>query len=146
MKQRRRIKVMFVCIGNACRSPMAEAIARQDAGDLLEVSSAGLFPLGCVPHMTQKTLQRNGYSVEGLDSKFIDKDSLAMADLVINLSGYDNNDIAFGRAARIEKWPVDDPYGEDEAIYQNILEEIQRRIKDLVVRLRRRQFQAQVDS
>ena len=41
MTEKRKVRVLFVCIGNACRSPMAEAIARQDADELLEVQSAG---------------------------------------------------------------------------------------------------------
>jgi arsenate reductase (thioredoxin) len=127
--------VLFVCIGNACRSPMAEAIARQDAGDLLEVSSAGLFPLGVVPNMTLETLQRNGYSIEGLESKPILKDSLLNVDLVINLSGH-TKAAALSASTRLEDWPVSDPYGEDQAVYQTILEEIQRRVNDLAVRLR----------
>lgn len=116
---------------------MAEAIARRDAGDFLEVSSAGLFPLGCVAGMTLKTLERNGYSAECLESKLIDKALLAKADLVINLSGYENNDVALRDAARIEEWPVTDPYGEDESVYQKTLEEISGRIKDLIIRLQK---------
>jgi arsenate reductase (thioredoxin) len=135
MKQREKVKVLFVCIGNACRSPMAEAIARQDAGDFIEASSAGLFPLGVVPLMTIETLRRNGYSSVGLESKAILKGALLNADLVINLSGH-TKAAALSASARVEDWRVPDPYGEDEAVYQTILEEIQRRIKDLVRRLR----------
>ncbi len=137
MNEKKKVRVLFVCIGNACRSPIAEAIARRDAGDFLEASSAGLFPLGCVPGMTQKTLERNGYSAECLESKLIDKALLAKADLVVNLSGYENNDVALRDAARIEEWPVRDPYGEDESVYQKTLEEIRGRIKDLVIRLQK---------
>lgn len=114
---------------------MAEAIARQDAGDLLEVSSAGLFPLGVVPAMTIETLKRNGYSTVGLESKAILKDALLNADLVINLSGH-TKAAALSASSKIEDWRVSDPYGEDEAVYQTILEEIQLRINDLVTRLR----------
>ena len=37
-----RTKVLFLCIGNACRSQMAEAIAKHVAKDVIEASSAGL--------------------------------------------------------------------------------------------------------
>ena len=39
-------RVLFVCYGNACRSVMAEALARHYWGDKLEVASAGLHSLG----------------------------------------------------------------------------------------------------
>lgn len=118
---------------------MAEAILRQDAGDQIEVSSAGLFPLGFVPEMTLETLKRNGYSTEGLRSKPIDNILLSKMDLVLNLSGYDNNDVALRGAARIEEWPVADPFGEDGAVYQKTLEEIQGLVRDLLARLQKAQ-------
>ena len=117
---------------------MAEAIARREAGEILEISSAGLFPMGYVPEMTLQTLARNGYSTERLASKPIRREDLLETDLVINLSGHTRVS-AFVDAPRIEDWPVADPYGEDAAIYQTILEEIERRVKDLSARLRRTQ-------
>lgn len=41
--KRMKEKVLFVCTGNTCRSPMAEAILNHLAGDQAEVKSAGLF-------------------------------------------------------------------------------------------------------
>src|SRR5690554_3726419 len=37
-------KVAFVCVGNSCRSQMAEGFGRQLGGDLIEVYSAGTDP------------------------------------------------------------------------------------------------------
>ena len=37
-------KVLFVCIGNSCRSQMAEAFARVYGSDILVAASAGLAP------------------------------------------------------------------------------------------------------
>ena len=38
------MKIMFVCTGNTCRSPMAEVIFKSIKSDI-EVSSAGIFAL-----------------------------------------------------------------------------------------------------
>jgi len=35
-------KILFVCTGNTCRSPLAEGMARAMFGDLVQVSSAGI--------------------------------------------------------------------------------------------------------
>src|SRR6267143_1086356 len=61
MSTYRRKRVLFICIGNACRSPMAEAIAGVDAPDTIDAFSAGLAPIGFVAEMTKRTLRRNGY-------------------------------------------------------------------------------------
>jgi protein-tyrosine-phosphatase len=131
----KKLRVLFVCIGNACRSPMAEAIAKREAADVLEASSAGLYPLGEIPDETQETLSRNGYSASGLSSKPITNKTWNEADLVINLSGR-IRDIAFDDPAKVEDWDVADPYGANPAFYQTILEQLQQRIRLLADRLR----------
>ena len=131
----KKLRVLFVCIGNACRSPMAEAIAKREAADVLEASSAGLYPLGEIPDETQETLSRNGYSALGLSSKPITNKTWNEADLVINLSGR-IRDIAFDDPAKVEDWDVADPYGANPAFYQTILEQLQQRIRLLADRLR----------
>ena len=52
-----RTKVLFLCIGNACRSQMAEAIARHSASDVIEATSAGLVPFGEIPSTTLEVLR-----------------------------------------------------------------------------------------
>ena len=137
-----RVRVLFICIGNACRSPMAEAIARRDASDILEPSSAGLYPLGRLPELTTDTLVKNGYLVNGLSSKGITRDAVRSADILINLSGMSLDRLFAAGSSQlrahqqIENWEVPDPYGEDAATYQTILEELQQRIGKLAGRLR----------
>jgi len=132
------MRVLFVCIGNACRSPMGEAIARKDAGDVIEASSAGLYPMGMIPEMTQTTLERNGYSADGLRSKGLREIAAEDVDQVVNLSGYERAQ-ALEKFVHVENWEVSDPYGADEATYQRILEEIRGRVKELAQRLRAEQ-------
>ena len=137
------VRVLFICIGNACRSPMAEAVARRDASDVIEASSAGLYPLGRLPELTVETLETNKYSVEGLSSKCISREAVQRANLIVNLSGTPIEHLFSSGPSRlrdgqlIENWEVSDPYGEDPAIYQRILEELEQRIQGLASRLRK---------
>jgi arsenate reductase (thioredoxin) len=134
-----RVRVLFVCIGNSCRSPMAESIALRDAADLIDTASAGLSPLGIVQKLTLQTLQANGYPTDGLYSKPILNDAWSDADLVINMSGCPR-ERAFARGdwQKVEDWNVEDPYGSDPAVYQRIFEDIRTRIDALAARLRER--------
>ncbi len=134
--KRGRTKVLFVCLGNACRSPMAEAIAFGVAADVIEPSSAGLTPLGRVEPMTTETLVRNGYPAAGLESKAIHFEALRAADIIVNMSGRPR-EIAFDDPARVEDWLVEDPYGADAELYQRIFEDIERRVAKLADRLRK---------
>jgi TonB family protein len=130
-----RKRVLFICIGNACRSPMAEAIARVDAFDTIDAFSAGLAPIGFVPEMTKQTLTRNGYSVEGLESKRVWPNVLQRVDLIINMSGRPW-ELPFDEHSEVEDWDIEDPHGEDPDTYQRVFEEIRLRVAKLAQKCR----------
>jgi len=134
-----KLRVLFVCIGNSCRSPMAESIALRDAAEDFASTSAGLSPLGVVQKLTLETLTKNGYPTEALYSKPIRNDEWGAADLVINMSGY-HKERTFPRCVwhKVQDWDVDDPYGSDPECYQKVFEDIRTRIEVLTARLRTR--------
>jgi len=66
------LKVLFVCLGNICRSPAAEAVLRSMAAarcmQVTSIESAGTgdWHAGEVPdHRTRSVAERRGYSLEG---------------------------------------------------------------------------------
>jgi len=61
-------RILFLCIGNSCRSQMAEALLRHHAGDQFEAYSAGLEPKGIHP-FAEKVMQEVGVSLAGQYSK-----------------------------------------------------------------------------
>ena len=114
---------------------MAEAIARHIASDILEVSSAGLTPLGQVESQTKQTLTKNGYPANNLESKPLVAEEFEAADIVINMSGRPSISI-FNDASKVEDWVVQDPYGEGTETYQKVFEDIEQRVVQLVGRNR----------
>jgi len=131
-----RTRVLFLCLGNACRSPMAEAIARHSAADVIDASSAGLIPLGEIMPLTIRALAERGISVEGQSSKALHTMPLAEIDLIINMTGRSGS-LIFKRAKPpVEDWDVGDPYGAHISIYREIRDEIEARVEDLARRLR----------
>jgi len=115
---------------------MAEAVARQDASDVIQPGSAGLAPLGHIEPMTIYTLACNGYSYKGLTSKAITEEAWGSAELVVNMSGSPSN-LVFPDCLKVEDWQVQDPYGADEPFYQKILDDIAGRVNALADRLRK---------
>lgn len=134
-----RIRVLFVCVGNACRSPMAEAVARYDAADVVEASSAGLYPLGYIAELTKQTLMKNGYSANGLTSDRITRETIDKADVIINMTGTPHEPV-FGGKKNVEDWLVEDPYGEDPETYQRVFEGVRRRVNQLAMSLREKRL------
>jgi arsenate reductase (thioredoxin) len=129
-------RVLFVCLGNSCRSPMAEALARHLAPDVMEPSSAGLMALGYVAPPTHAVLQESGVSSEGLVSKPLRLVDLGAIDLIVNLAGRSVEKHLDGRALPVEDWDVGDPFGSDLEVYRRIRDEIERRVLQLAARLR----------
>jgi protein-tyrosine-phosphatase len=131
-----RTKVLFLCIGNACRSQMAEAIARNLAADVIEATSAGLAPFGEIPATTLAALSERGFSAEGQTSKPLRPEDLSAADLVINMSGRSGASIFSERTLAFEDWDVGDPYGSNLTVYRVIRDQIEARVEELAQRLR----------
>src|SRR3954452_24975044 len=102
----KKTRVLFVCLGNSCRSPMAEAIARHLAPDLIAASSAGLVALGQVMRETHAVLRESGVPCDGLASKSLHGIDTGSIDLVINLSGRPINKYFDGARVPVEDWDV----------------------------------------
>lgn len=116
---------------------MAEAIARRDAADVMEASSAGLAALGFVAGPTLEVLRERGYAVEELQSKGLRREMFAEADLVINMSGRPREAVFTGYG-KVQDWDVEDPYGAELEIYRRICEDIEGRVSELAERMRGR--------
>src|ERR1700676_4623846 len=99
-----RKKVLYLCIGNACRSQMAEAIARHKASDVIEPSSAGLVPFGEIPSTTLTVLEENGISAAGQISKPLRSEDMSSADLIVNMTGRSGASIFKEPLPQVEDW------------------------------------------
>ena len=85
------IHILFVCLGNICRSPMAEAIFREKVkkeglADRIHVDSAGTgdWHIGKPPHQgTRQILKANRISDEGLFARQIKTNDLNEYDYII---------------------------------------------------------------
>ena len=82
-------RILFVCSGNTCRSPLAEAIARrlleEEGIDDVEVSSAGTFALegGCASSGSLEVARENGLDLESFTTRRLTSELLDRADLVL---------------------------------------------------------------
>jgi arsenate reductase len=102
-------RVLILCTGNSCRSQLAEALWRHEAGDRYEAFSAGVDPKGVNP-LTLRVLKELSISTDGLRSKHLKEFAGQRFDFVITVCGHARDVCpAFPGAARQEHWPIDDP-------------------------------------
>ena len=85
----RRNSILFVCNGNTCRSPMAEAIAKDSEGaDIIHIESAGLHANPGDPAAPDaiETMRRRGMGLTAHRSRHISKVDLSRFDIVVAMS------------------------------------------------------------
>jgi arsenate reductase len=67
-----KLRVLFLCTGNSCRSQMAEGWARFLKGDSIEPYSAGVEPHG-MNERAVKVMREAGVDISGQHSKHVDE-------------------------------------------------------------------------
>src|SRR5467141_4137295 len=135
-KEPKKTGILFVCLGNCCRSPMAEALARHLAADVIEASSAGTAALGMIAKLTSVALAERGVRIDGQYSKQLQAQDCAAADLIINMTGMPGKTLFDADQMKVEDWDVEDPYGSDLEAYRQTRDDIEERVGNLSNRLR----------
>ncbi len=85
------MKILFVCLGNICRSPTAEAVfrtiaARELADHELTIDSAGTagYHVGEPPdRRTSEAAARRGYDLSGLRARMVEPEDFERFDLIL---------------------------------------------------------------
>ena len=134
---RRPVRVLFVCIGNSCRSQMAEGFARHKHGGVIEALSAGTHPASIVQPETIVIMAEKSVSLEDQYPKNLRSISDADVDLVVNMSGYPVMphlpDLKGGNLI----WTVTDPIGQSFEVYQSVRDRIEALVDELAENLKR---------
>ncbi len=126
-------RVLFVCVGNSCRSQMAEGFARALGEGVWEVESAGLMPATIVAPLTREVMSEKNIDLGEQFPKPLDWVRPETFDWIINLSGYE---MPPAGAAEVREWSVRDPIGQSEKVYRQVRDEIGRRVAELLEELR----------
>jgi arsenate reductase len=135
--KKEKLKILFLCTGNSCRSQMAESWTKKLKGDRIEAFSAGIFPVGVSPR-TVKVMAEAGVDISRHYSKHVDELCGIDFDYVITLC--DNaKEICpvFGGKTKLIHKPFEDPMatmGAEESI-MNTFRKTRDEIRDFVLTL-----------
>jgi len=135
LRAKRPRHILFLCVANSARSPMAEGIARSLAPPGTEVSSAGSSPSPVRPQAIQ-VLEEIGIDISGHRSKGLESIDAGSVDAVITLCAEEVCPVFLGKAARVH-WGLPDPAavaGTEETrltAFRSVRDELLRRLKVL---------------
>jgi arsenate reductase len=130
-------RVLFICIGNSCRSQMAEGFARRYGSDVLVAGSAGLAPAYMVAPDTVRAMDEKNIDIRDQFPKSLKHLGRAQFDLFVNMSGFD---LPPEIETPVRRWDVPDPVAEDYETHCKIRDEIETRVMGLILELRRAKF------
>ncbi len=127
------MNVLFVCTGNTCRSPMAEAILKFKNLKNVKVKSAGLFATGePISQNSHKALESIGVHFGDFVSKPLTKELVLWADAVFCMSQSHAEALKEYENIFVLGGGISDPFGGDISVYENCRDQINREIEQLI--------------
>ena len=121
---------------------MAEGFARHHYSELMEVSSAGLYPASIVQPETIAVMAEKDISLEGQSPKPISAVDWKSMDLVVNMSSMPVLQAMPGFEGLNLMWVVQDPIGRSDKIYNKVRDRMEELVDGLAETLRTQQSRA----
>jgi arsenate reductase (thioredoxin) len=118
--------VLFVCVQNAGRSQMAQALFERRGG---VARSAGTRPADHVHAEVVSAMREIGIDLDGRRPKRLERADAEWADLVVTMGCGDECPVVVG--TRYIDWDLPDPAGQDSAAVAAVRDEIARRVDEL---------------
>lgn len=138
-------RILFVCVGNICRSPIAEAVAREafrERSKPVTVASAGLAAVrnsGAHP-ISVELMRERGIDLSGHVARQLTEDLLRSFELVLTMEQWQVREVerlslsARGKVFRLGHWggfDIPDPNGRSREMFVEVARLIDRGLADL---------------
>lgn len=127
-------KILFVCVGNTCRSQMAEGFARKYGAGKVEGRSAGTAASGYVNRSTVDAMDEIGIDISIQSSTQLTDDMIEWADVVVTLGCAPADEICppSYKGRKID-WKIDDPLGRPWQVMQKVRDDIESKVRELIL-------------
>lgn len=125
-----KVRVLFVCVENSCRSQMAEGFARKLGPDVLEAWSAGSKPSGRVNETGAAVMRERDIDLTYHKSKGLNDLPQVSWDYVITMGCGDQCPFVAGKAKR--DWQIPDPKNLPLDGFRKVRDQVENNVLDLI--------------
>ena len=125
--------MLFVCVRNAGRSQMAQALFERAAGNTHEARSAGSRPADAIHPEVVEAMEEVGVDLWGRTPRVLERSDTEWADIVVTMGCGDECPVNPGK--RYVDWDLDDPAGRPLEEVRAIRDEIEARVAALLTEL-----------
>lgn len=126
-------RVAFVCVGNSCRSQMAEGFARYYGADVIEAYSAGTHPTKEVNAKAIEVMREKGIDITTHRPKLLDEIPLPVDILITMGCGVE---CPYVPNYYKEDWGLEDPVGKPLEEFRKTRDKIEEKVKELVEKVK----------
>ncbi|MCS7208614.1 MAG: arsenate reductase ArsC [Fimbriimonadales bacterium] len=128
--------VLFVCVGNSCRSQMAEGFGNHYGQGKVVAFSAGTAPSGKVHPLAIQAMHEVGIDISRQTSKGVWEFDIAQFDAVVSLCDARTDELCpAGYMGIQEHWNIPDPIGLPMDEFRRVRAMIETRVQALIRRL-----------
>lgn len=143
------MKIIFICTGNTCRSPMATAILMSKQLPNVEVRSAGVYahPGSAMSSQAQQVLNQKNIKHNHSSALFNEEDA-QWADLILTMTSahkelvlqlvdqVEHKTFTLNEYVGLGSCDIQDPYGGNVAVYERTYEQLEEAIARLESKIR----------
>jgi len=122
-------KILFACVGNCCRSQMAEGFAKKIAGDKFEICSTGSHPAGYVHPDAIAGMKEIGIDISSQYSKGFDQ---VPSDLDYVITMGCGGECPLVAAKERQDWQIPDPIGRGIEFFREVRDDLRAKIEQLL--------------
>jgi arsenate reductase (thioredoxin) len=126
-------RVLFVCLHNAGRSQMCEALFTEAAGGRHTADSAGTTPAEHVHPEVREAMAELGVDLSGRQPRLLTRELAERADVVVTMGCGDECPYIPGK--RYLDWELPDPKGRPIEEVRAIRDDVAERVKQLLAEL-----------
>jgi arsenate reductase len=124
------LRMLFICVGNSCRSQMAEGLARAMGGDRVRATSAGTSPAEAVAPKAVQVMAELGIDISSQHPDLLTRGLIDDADRVYIMGCDARGMCPAAWLANAIDWELEDPMGKGVEKYREVRDLIREHIED----------------